>query len=207
MKYFKGLALDSFSSLLSSWIVHGKFKIDMAYNWFRTAQAFLPWARALKHQFILPNHSLVTSLAIQQQLATVDNLIGRGMIIPNRCILCKHSMENHSHLFFSCPFSHAVWTALLQWLGLDGRGSDCKTELLWSMQRSKRRHWKNGRYTNSIAKKSYYIWAERNARLFTGKEAEVEQLVFVIKSTVSTRILGKISTLHYAHMASQLSRL
>ncbi|XP_074293162.1 uncharacterized protein LOC141620105 [Silene latifolia] len=193
--------------LLSSWTVHGKFNIDMAYNWFRTAQTHLPWAQALKHQFILPSHSLVTSLAVQQQLATVDNLIGRGMIIPNRCILYKQATETHDHLFFSCPFSHAIWTALLHWLDIDGRGHDCTAELLWSMHKSKRRHWKNGWLRSSIAAACYYIWEERNARIFKGRETEIEQIVYFKYQENGTYIATIFDEAHNHPLASPESTI
>ncbi|XP_074293407.1 uncharacterized protein LOC141620435 [Silene latifolia] len=154
-------------SLISSWLHSGKFSIGQAYSWFRNFLPKLHWTTALHHQFIIPSHRIITSLALQQKLATLDNLAGKGLHIINRCILCKQDNETHAHLFFNCAFSKQIWEGIQSWLKISGRSSDAQTELLWSSDRRHTRHWKNGWMRASIAATCYYLWDERNSRVFT----------------------------------------
>ncbi|XP_074266602.1 uncharacterized protein LOC141589881 [Silene latifolia] len=95
-------------SLISSWFHKGKFSIGRAYSWFRNSLPKLHWTTTLHHQFIIPSHSVITSLALQHKLAILDNLAGKGLHIINRCILCKQDNETHAHLFFNCAFSRQI---------------------------------------------------------------------------------------------------
>ncbi|XP_074298514.1 uncharacterized protein LOC141629401 [Silene latifolia] len=68
------------SVLLNSWVKNGKFHIKAAYDWFRTPATALPWAHALNSQFLIPSHRLITTLALQEKLATVDKIAARGAV-------------------------------------------------------------------------------------------------------------------------------
>ncbi|XP_074289367.1 uncharacterized protein LOC141614521 [Silene latifolia] len=190
-------------SLLSSWFHNGKFSLSQAYSWFRNNFPMLHWTAALNHQFIIPSHRVITSLDLQHKLATLDNFARKGLSIINRCIFCKQDNEKHAHLFFNCVFSSKIWECIQRWLQISGRSSDAKSELLWSSDRRHGRHWKNGWVRASIAATCYYLWEERNSRVFNGFERTSEQLLHVIRVTVSSRVLSKISCLHY-EMATRL---
>ncbi|XP_074277576.1 uncharacterized protein LOC141601210 [Silene latifolia] len=74
-------------TLINSWVRNGKFHFKAAYDWFRSPAPALPWAPALNSHFLIPSHKLLTSLAIQGKLATLDKLAARGFSLTNRCIL------------------------------------------------------------------------------------------------------------------------
>ncbi|XP_074299678.1 uncharacterized protein LOC141630827 [Silene latifolia] len=101
-------------ALLHSWCSGDKFQVAAAYNWFRLCHPTISWSKGLFHKVVVPRHSIINSLACQQKLATVDKLILRGFITPNRCVLCKQDSETHDHLFFACPFSQQLWHELMR---------------------------------------------------------------------------------------------
>ncbi|XP_074307933.1 uncharacterized protein LOC141642861 [Silene latifolia] len=103
-------------ALLHSWCSGDKFQVAAAYNWFRPYHSTISWSKGLFHKVVVPRHIIITSLACQQKLATVDKLILRGFITPNRCVLCKQDSETHDHLFFACPFSRDF--GMSSWSGL-----------------------------------------------------------------------------------------
>ncbi|XP_074271262.1 uncharacterized protein LOC141595191 [Silene latifolia] len=120
-------------ALLHSWCSGGKFQVAAAYNWFRPCHPTISWSKGLFHKVVVPRHNIITSLACQQKLATVDKLILRGFITPNRCVLCKQDSETHDHLFFACPFSQQLWHELMVWARVPNRSTDYHTELNWEV--------------------------------------------------------------------------
>lgn len=47
-------------------------------------------------------------LALNNKLLTWDNGLKRGWCGPNKCVLCKSSVESIAHLFISCPYAGQV---------------------------------------------------------------------------------------------------
>ncbi|XP_074313984.1 uncharacterized protein LOC141649188 [Silene latifolia] len=179
------------SNLLNSWYNGGKFRVQHAYEWFRTKYPLLPWIKALTHHVVVPCHGLIASLASQERLATVDQLICRGVSIPNRCVLCKQAAESHDHLFFQCHFSAVVWSQVLSWMNMPGRSCVFRTELFWCTHRGSRRHWKHSWYLSCLTTTVYCIWKERNKRIFTGQECSAEPLVSIIKRLSTIALLSR----------------
>ncbi|XP_074300967.1 uncharacterized protein LOC141632307 [Silene latifolia] len=195
------------SSLVHSWILHGKFNIAKAYHWFRKHNPILDWAPALHHQFVIPSHRVLTTLALQHKLATLDNLARRGLHMVNWCILCKSSLETHDHLFSTCSFTQKIWHGIHTWLDLTGRSTAPADELLWCAAKQHSRHWKNGWIRSSIAATCYQIWHERNARIFQGIEQTEAQILHIIRFNVSARISHTVTTTVYAQAIQRLTLL
>jgi hypothetical protein len=52
------------------------------------------------------------------KLPTVDNLRKRGMVMVNRCCLCKTAAESVDHLLHSLPFGQGVVDTVLSLFGV-----------------------------------------------------------------------------------------
>ncbi|XP_074299392.1 uncharacterized protein LOC141630479 [Silene latifolia] len=153
-------------ALLHSWCVGGKYHIQSAYHWFRPKFDKLPLLKAVYGKAVEPRHALIASLVVQKCLATVDTLQARGLIIVNRCILCGNANESHTHLFFKCPYSQALWQGMLKWMKIPGRSNSYIAELKWCKDRRHRKHWKHAWYVCCLIGVIYGVWAEQNRRLF-----------------------------------------
>ncbi|XP_074265798.1 uncharacterized protein LOC141588245 [Silene latifolia] len=110
-------SIQAAADLLQSWAGGPKFNLGLAYGCLRNVSALGDWTISLMHNRIMPTHRIICSLAVQQHLATIDNLQVRGIQLANRCSLCQNGLESHDHLFFKCDYSAAVWDRLLQWMG------------------------------------------------------------------------------------------
>ncbi|XP_074277667.1 uncharacterized protein LOC141601296 [Silene latifolia] len=192
------------SSLVHSWTLQGKFNIAKAYHWFRKHKPILDWAPALHHQFVTPSHRVITTLALQHKLATLDNLARRGLHMVNWCILCKGSLETHQHIFSTCSFTQKIWHDIYTWLGLTGRSTDPTDELLWCAAKQHSRHWKNGWIRSSIAAICYQLWHERNARIFQGVEHTEAQILHIIRFNVSAKISHRVTSTVYDQAIQRL---
>ncbi|XP_074278083.1 uncharacterized protein LOC141601688 [Silene latifolia] len=182
---------NAVQDFLHSCVKHGKFTLTTAYDGVRAPGTIYNWAKALTHPIIIPAHWVTTSLAAEMKLATSDNIIRKGLILVNRCSLCKNNSETHSHLFFHCSYSKLLWEALLSWISIMRPAMDLQREIRWSQSRRHRRHWKYSWYVSSLTVAINQIWHERNLRIFTGQERPVSILLQTIKYTVGIRMIAR----------------
>ncbi|XP_074293243.1 uncharacterized protein LOC141620213 [Silene latifolia] len=192
------------SALIHSWTSKGKFNIAEAYHWFRKHKPILDWTPALHHQFVIPSHRVLTTLALQHKLPTLDNLACRGLHMVKWCILCKGSLETHEHIFSTCSFTQKILQGIYTWLGLQGRSTIPTAELIWCAAKQHYRHWKNGWIRSSITATCYQIWHERNARIFQGVEHTEAQILHLIRFNVSARISHRVTRAVYDQAIQRL---
>ncbi|CAN1797797.1 Putative ribonuclease H protein At1g65750 [Linum perenne] len=65
-------------------------------------------------------------------VSTIDNLIRRGMLIPNRCAMCGNDAESTFHLFRGCSFASQVWSRFSSRLSVFGPYSLSTQDWLWA---------------------------------------------------------------------------
>ncbi|XP_074288580.1 uncharacterized protein LOC141613735 [Silene latifolia] len=174
-------------TLLHSWSSAGKLSLHNAYLFLKNAPAAGPWTNSLTHSRIAPSHKIICSLAVQNQLATIDNLQRRGICYINRCVLCENNWETCDHLFFHCPLSRAVWQDLLHWMGILRQGKALMEELLYRSSYGVK-HWRHVWFMVSLVAAVHQLWAERNRRIFQGTRQHCRGLVQKIKFLVSVRM-------------------
>nr|GEU32561.1 hypothetical protein [Tanacetum cinerariifolium] len=106
-----------------------------------------------------------------------------------RCPLCDLVPDSHDHLFFECAFSSRVWSKVRVLYGMESIPPwliDVTTFIT---------HISKGKTAVSIlsrlvlAATSYYIWLERNGRLFKKKTSSPNQIVDVIISMVRLKLV------------------
>ncbi|XP_074306123.1 uncharacterized protein LOC141641355 [Silene latifolia] len=142
--------LETTRRILSNYTKGGKLKLSLIYDQFREKAQKINWYRGVWQRAVLPKHSFIMVLAMQRRLATIDKLNQKGICLVNWCILCKAANEAHTHLFFKCSFTAAVWKGVLQWLGMPDRTLDMRRELRWIANSRVRRHWNAHWYTSCL---------------------------------------------------------
>ncbi|CAN1746866.1 hypothetical protein LINPERHAP1_LOCUS2898 [Linum perenne] len=114
------------------------------------------------------------------RISTIDNLIRRGFMIPNRCVLCGSDAESIIHLFQECNFALHVWYYLSSRLSMFGPFPRLVKEWLWA--------WKGLNYGSiygPCVKMLLHgflwgIWGERNDRVFRDVESDHATVAFRI---------------------------
>ncbi|CAN0926381.1 LINE-1 reverse transcriptase homolog [Linum grandiflorum] len=104
------------------------------------------------------------------KIASQDNLQKRGFLLANRCVLCYKELESIDHMFLSCEFTMSIWRKTSSALSIHGPLSSSVCDVISS--------WKglNCISTFQVAMKGilhsilWFIWLERNDRIFKGKE-------------------------------------
>lgn len=118
-------------------------------------------------------------LAYWGRILTVDKIIARGILIPNRCLMCLMDEETLNHLLLQCPVALSIWNFFLSLFGrkwvLQGDFQDVIQE--WShspvgyLSAGGKLLWKCIPFVVS-----WSIWKELNSRIFDNKYREVPKI-------------------------------
>ncbi|GJS29804.1 reverse transcriptase domain, reverse transcriptase zinc-binding domain protein [Tanacetum coccineum] len=133
-------------------------------------------------------------LVIQQKLKTQDRLrqwdVGPSIDLNLlKCPLCDLVPDSHDHLFFECSFSSHVWSKVRVLCGMDVIPPYLSDVVAFIVPLSKGKTVVSINSRIVVAATSYYIWLERNGRLFKKKTSTPGQIVDVIFSTVRLKLV------------------
>lgn len=134
-----GFLLNPSSSDKVIWTLtkDGIFTAKSAWEACRHRNAFQPWHTLVWFGQAVPKWSFIEWLAILGRLSTKVRLVSWGMEVSPQCSLCQNGMESHTHLFFDCCFSSAIWRQILARNGLDRPLQPLYQELEWAAQNRK----------------------------------------------------------------------
>ncbi|GJZ02823.1 reverse transcriptase domain, reverse transcriptase zinc-binding domain protein [Tanacetum coccineum] len=132
-------------------------------------------------------------LVIQQKLKTQHRLrqwdVGPSIDLNLlRCLLCDLVPDSHDHLFFECSFSSQVWSKVRGLCGMDVIPPRLIDVLAFVIPIYKGRTAVSILCRIVVAANSYYIWLERNGRLFK-KTSSPDQIADVIISMVRLKLV------------------
>ncbi|XP_074315598.1 uncharacterized protein LOC141651801 [Silene latifolia] len=126
-------------------------------------------------------------LVMENKLPTIDNLVHRGLHLINICVLCCQHSEDIHHLFFLCPFSSKVWIYMAAWLQTTSSTS-LDHVISWFQDHIRGCSLLSGRKRAGLMATIYFLWKERNSRIFRGISSNPESLSFHIQFVVVKRL-------------------
>ena len=145
----------------------GKFSIDSAWHIVRKKKQDYPHHGLIWYQGNVPRYSLTVWLASMGRLSTMDRPHMRGAGESNRCPLCDEEVESHDHLFFSCNYSSTVWQSVKQQAQIHWPSIRWNALLQWaSNQFRSKKNVINLLSRHMLSSTVYFIWTERNNRIF-----------------------------------------
>ncbi|CAN1815968.1 hypothetical protein LINPERHAP1_LOCUS27616 [Linum perenne] len=123
-------------------------------------------------------------LVFHGKIASLDNLQKRGFQLANRCVLCSSNLESINHLFLRCEFAERVWNRISSALSIFGpRGENVKSVFM---------EWKDvicstsfhGGVRGVLHAFLWYVWLERNNRIFNERSSGELQVFYRIMFNV-----------------------
>lgn len=157
-------------------------KRPTAYDFFRPTASPKPWASVIWAPSLTPKHSFIFWLAAHGRLHTKDRLHLTNIDLS--CDFCAASLETTSHLYFSCPFSAAIWTSIRKWLGLTRSMSTLASAIKWAKKTTRGRCRESRTQRIALASTVYHIWQARNLRIFEGALLHADSIVYRIQCHV-----------------------
>ncbi|GKD02269.1 retrovirus-related pol polyprotein from transposon TNT 1-94 [Tanacetum coccineum] len=168
-KMKKGKAKES---LWVKWI--HTYKLNGRSLWDIPLRGKMSWGwRKLKTQDLLRSWDVNNSTMVDQPL----------------CPLYKAQPDSHEHLFFECSFSSRVWDRLKVFTGMPNIPSDLN-DIVECIKPVASSHSIRSVVCKLVFSAScYFIWQERNGRLFKKIKRSQDQIFELIKTNVRIKLL------------------
>ncbi|XP_056690410.1 uncharacterized protein [Spinacia oleracea] len=130
------------------------------------------WDCMVWNRLNIPKHRFICWLAVQERLQTTAKLARIGISNSATCLLCGQYDEEHSHLFFNCPYSSRCIMEL-KGVTSHGRLTKFRKQVVYA----------------ALAAAVYFIWHSRNNSFWNASVPTVQHVVSKIKQSVKERIL------------------
>ncbi|KAJ0907507.1 putative RNA-directed DNA polymerase [Helianthus annuus] len=161
----------------------------------RVTQPEIQWSNLIWFPQAIPRHSFIMWLIIHKKLKTQDvmckwNTSGNANFNLMCCSLCISGPDSHEHLFFECGYASRVWDgvkAKADMGAISNRWSDIFDHLMGVVNSKKATHVISRLVVSASA---YFIWNERNRRLFTRKRRDHDQTI-IYKEKKGSRSAGQ----------------
>lgn len=171
------------------------FAPSVAWNSIRSKAPQVSWFRWVWSTPCIPRYSYHVWLIMRGKLLTQDRILKwsserRKNMNMMCCPLCIADFDSHAHLFFECNYAFKVWSEVNVNTSLKHRSNDWGNiaEYMTSNATSKSLIHIIDRLV--LATSAYYIWQERNNRLFRNQLRPPETLSKEICDTVRLKLLG-----------------
>ncbi|XP_071689503.1 uncharacterized protein [Rutidosis leptorrhynchoides] len=170
----------------------GEFSTSNVWESLRPRAPKVNWFYVVWFSNHIPRHACVVWLLVGENLKTQDKLkdweVSHSQISTMSCSLCKTQQDSHAHLFFECPFSSKVWFDVSR-LSDFPRGVTKWRDIIDLL--CPVAHLRSARVVVMkliFAATTYFIWQERNARLFNKSARSTYQLAKIIQATVRLKL-------------------
>ncbi|XP_019238405.1 PREDICTED: uncharacterized protein LOC109218495 [Nicotiana attenuata] len=124
---------------------------------------------------------------IEEVMTGKEYSIREGNITSAECVLCEAADESHDHLFFTCKYSSNVWEKVMYWAGTGRKAKIWSEEISWASAYATGRISDATIYRMILAGAVYYLWQERNWRIFRKNKRKAEELVRMIVQDIHCR--------------------
>lgn len=174
---------------------NGSFKCRFSSRdtWYLIRQAIpiCEWYESVWFPNSTPKYSFLTWIVLKNRLATGDRLVKWNVGANGGCVFCQdQEVETRDHLFFSCPYSSQVWSALS--CGILSHRFPSKWDSIIPLltdSSSPRLHLFVSRYTFHTT--IHGLWLERNRR----RHGKVPNPSSNLIRSIYKKICNRLSTL------------
>ena len=148
------------------------------------------WYKHVWFTQCIPRHAFILWMAIKGRLKTKERLSRWFHLNNNLCPLCSVCMDSHSHLSFYCQFSTFLWDKLKIMARLDNFTNVWAEVISGICIRKASNSILNIIQRLVFGAAVYFIWQERNIRLFAKKDRSVNDLFNQIVNVVRLKLLS-----------------
>nr|GEW87841.1 hypothetical protein [Tanacetum cinerariifolium] len=169
-----------------------RFSVYSVWNDLRPGDAKVNWYDIIWFPAYIPRHALNLWLIIRRRLKTQDKLRAWDNVdwLNLKCALCKLQPDSHEHLFFDCSFAQQVWNRVKDLAGLSNPSPSMDDILHDIAPFAKRRTLKSIVAKLVVVAAAFFIWQERNGRLFKESKLSVSQVSDNILNSVRLKLMS-----------------
>ncbi|KAJ0599776.1 putative RNA-directed DNA polymerase [Helianthus annuus] len=172
-----------------------EFSSSTIWHSIRYKEPEVNWCNIVWFSQCIPRHAFMMWLVIKGKLLTQDKILKwdfsrRKNMNMMCCLLCYENFDSHPHLFFECKFSFQVWHTVRQKVGMLTVSPKWRDIVEWLLARARSKSAVIYVAKLLVAAASYFIWQERNARLFKNQLRPPEMVSEIILKTVRYKLMG-----------------
>ncbi|GJY48720.1 reverse transcriptase zinc-binding domain-containing protein [Tanacetum coccineum] len=105
------------------------------------------------------------------------------------CVLCGTQADSHTRLFFECPYASKVWISIRHLAGMEHISPIMDDIVAYLIPMAHKRNVLSVIGKLIVAAGTYFIWRERNTRLFKNIKRPPEDVRDAIMVTVRLKLL------------------
>ncbi|XP_022003148.1 uncharacterized protein LOC110900572 [Helianthus annuus] len=171
------------------------FSLFRAWDSVRHQEEQVNWSNIVWFSQCIPRHAFLMWLIMRRKLLTQDKILSWDLSRRKNmnmlcCLLCYANHDSHEHLFFECEFSSQVWVMVRSKVGMDMVPAKWNDIVLWLRDRAKSKSVSDYVTRLLVAASAYFIWQERNARLFKNQMRPPEAVRDLITQQVRYKLMG-----------------
>ncbi|XP_022007469.1 uncharacterized protein LOC110906673 [Helianthus annuus] len=165
------------------------------WNTVRYSDLEVGWSKIVWCAHCIPRHAFLLWLIMRKKLLTQDiilqwDLSRRKNMNMMCCLLCYENHDSHEHLFFECKYSAKIWNNVRQKAGMYDVAPKWEEIVEWLLDRASSKSASNYVSRILVAATAYFIWQERNAKLFKNQVRPPDQLCQIIINIVRYKLMG-----------------
>lgn len=166
------------------------FKASIVWNDFKVNHPRVEWFKLVWYSNAIPKHSFILWLAVRGKLLTQDRMQAWQMGGESKCPFCNQQQDSLNHLFFQCFFCKEVADYFTN-LGVEVVRHQSWSDLVVFASSN----WSSNSLVNVVNRLVlgslvYFLWQERNLRIFQKKHRSSKQVINLIEETVRMKIMG-----------------
>nr|GEU90233.1 hypothetical protein [Tanacetum cinerariifolium] len=174
--------------------IHGNVKknsVSQVWDDIRFRDSKVNWYNMVWFPSCIPRHAINLWLIVRRKLKTQDLIPAWDVssLLGVVCSLCESNPDLHDHLFFECPVSCGIWNRVKGLAGLNALNPDIYDIIQDLLPIVKHRTTVSVIAKLVVAASAYYVWQERNWRLFKKGKRNSDQIVECIVSSVRLKLL------------------
>ncbi|GJT32442.1 hypothetical protein Tco_0922861 [Tanacetum coccineum] len=167
------------------------FSVSMVWSCIRPRGDKVSWFDVVWFSYCIPRHAVNLWLIMKQRLKTQDKLSswdvsGSHMTSWSSLLTCNDSLK---HLFFECTFSMQIWSHMSRYAGMNSVGPIFTQIVSAIMPFANRKSSRSVIAKLVLAACAYFVWQERNERLFKNSTRSVKQVIDCIMTSVRLKML------------------
>ncbi|CAN1840951.1 Putative ribonuclease H protein At1g65750 [Linum perenne] len=130
-------------------------------------------------------------LVCHSKIASLDNLQRRGFQLANRCALCYANLESINHLFLRCDFTMHLWNRISSTLSIFGPCGESVNDVFmgWKSMNCYPNFQGGTRFV--LHAFIWFVWLERNDRIFNDKPSQEIQVFYRIMINVGRWMMAE----------------
>ncbi|GKA65914.1 zinc knuckle CX2CX4HX4C containing protein [Tanacetum coccineum] len=170
------------------------FSVAAVWDSIRPRSIEVDWFHVVWFSHHIPRYAIHLWLVIKRKLKTHDllrpwDLCNNHYMNQLVCPLCEVQPDSHDHLFFGCRFSSWVWDNLKPLLCIPNVPSALDDIVAFLIPVAKMKSIRSVVCKLVFSAACYFLWQERNYRIFKKKKRSKDKILELIKSNVRLKLL------------------